>query len=359
MLSRSFTSLNNQISQTRYSTSPHPQEQPETMMKALTKHTLTNSRSYTYTYYALPPAKPSHPTLLLCHGCPDTAHLWSDLITNHLQPAGYGAIAADELGYGGTSKPVDSAAYGIDLLVADLVEILDAERIAKVVVLGHDWGSVLAQRLYNFHPGRVSGLVTLGTAYAPPSGMPFDLPGMLEMMTRLVGYGPYWYFYLFKEAEGRRIVDAHVESFFTALHGDPASWMELLCKKDGLKEYLLADKKQDVQEYATKEMRAEFVSRFSRDGFEGPLLWYQALLEGRHVEAEKRVLGQTSVVKVPYLFIAALRDPLALPAAVQQPKEMGLLPDLTVEEVDAPHWCMLSKPKEVGEALVKWLKAKY
>ena len=328
-------------------------------MDALAKKTLTNTRSHTYTYYTSPAASSTHPTILLCHGCPDTAAVWSHLITTFLLPSGYGAICADELGYGGTSKPSDPAAYAVDALVAELVEILDAERVAQVVVLGHDWGSILAQRLWNFHPERVKGLVTLGSAYAPPTGQPFDLEGMLEMMTGLIGYGPYWYFYLFKEKEGRKIVGEHVESFFTALHGEPSSWMELLCRKDGLREYLMEDQKQDVLEYATEEMRAEFVERFSNDGFEGPLLWYQALIEGRHLEKEREVMGKTSVVRVPCLFIAALRDPLALPAAVQRPREMGLLPDLTVVEVDAPHWLMLSKPKEVGEALVKWLKEKY
>jgi soluble epoxide hydrolase / lipid-phosphate phosphatase len=36
-------------------------------------------------------------------------------------------------------------------------------------------------------------------------------------------------------------------------------------------------------------------------------------------------------------------------------KDLGLTPNLTIEKVDAGHWCMLSKPKEVGEIFVKWL----
>ena len=81
-------------------------------------------------------------------------------------------------------------------------------------------------------------------------------------------------------------------------------------------------------------MREAFVKRMTEDGFTAPLLWYKAMVENRDVEAEK-VLHETSVVKVPVLFIAATKDLLALPAAIQGPVQMGLLPDLTINEIDA------------------------
>lgn len=135
--------------------------------------------------------------------------------------------------------------------------------------------------------------------------------------------------------------------------------MDIFCKEDGLKEYLLEDRKQEVLPYATAEMREAFVKRMNKDGFEAPLLWYKAVLEGVHLEAEKKVLNETSVVKVPTLFIAATKDLLGLSAAIEQPVQLGLLPDLTTEEIDAGHWCMLAKPQEVGEALLKWLKSRF
>ena len=74
-------------------------------MNSLTKKMLKNSRSLTYTYY-VSPAKSPLPTVLLIHGCPDSASLWADLITTHLQPGGYGVVAVDDLGYAGSSKPL-------------------------------------------------------------------------------------------------------------------------------------------------------------------------------------------------------------------------------------------------------------
>lgn len=39
-------------------------------------------------------------------------------------------------------------------------------------------------------------------------------------------------------------------------------------------------------------------------------------------------------------------------------KNLGLVPRLTVREVDAGHWCMLAKLDEVGK-IVKWLDDTY
>jgi soluble epoxide hydrolase/lipid-phosphate phosphatase len=199
----------------------------------------------------------------------------------------------------------------------------------------------------------------MNVAYAPPTGQPFHLDQMNAMMTQTIGYGRYWYWYLFMSDEGPKILDAHVESVFTTLHGDSSTWIDIFCKQDGLKNYLLEDRKQEVLPYASTEMREAFVNRMTKDGFTGPLLWYKAMIEGLHIEAEKKVLSETSVVKVPTLFIAATKDPLGPPAAVQQPVQLGLLPDLTIDEIDAGHWCMLVKPQEVGESLMKWLKSKF
>lgn len=160
-------------------------------MESLTKKTLKNSRSLTYTYYVSYARSPL-PTVLLIHGCPDSANLWSDLVRTYLQPGGYGVVAIDDLGYAESSKPTESASYALNLMAKDLCEILDVESLGRVIALGHDWGSILAQRLYNFYPERIQGLVMLNVAYVPPSGRPLDLDRMLEMMTKVIGYGPVW-----------------------------------------------------------------------------------------------------------------------------------------------------------------------
>ena len=159
-------------------------------MDSLEKKTFEVFRGFTYTYYTSP-ARDALPTIILFHGWPDTAELWKGVITSYLKPAGYGVVALDCLGYGGTSKPTDYKAYNFQHMSKDAIDILDHEGIEKVVSLGHDWGCVSAQRLYNFHADRVIGLVMLNVSYLAPSPEPFDLDKTIELTTQFFGYGTY------------------------------------------------------------------------------------------------------------------------------------------------------------------------
>lgn len=157
-----------------------------------------------------------------------------------------------------------------------------------------------------------------------------------------------------------QICGAHLDSFFDAAHDKPEAWMDTLCAKDGLKNYLLQDKKAvNLQPYATDEMRKHFVARLKRDGWAAPMCWYRAVVEGHQYESEKDLPAENYTVKVPYLFIAGMKDYVCLPALIEQPKSQGLLPKLTVEKIDTGHWCMFAKPKEVGEMFTRWLRGNY
>ena len=95
------------------------------------------SRGFNYHYYFSPPVS-DKPTLLFLHGFPSTLQDWARQI-RYFQPKGYGILAPDMLGAGGTSKPLDSKSFRMKLLAADVIELLDAEGLEKVVGIGHDW----------------------------------------------------------------------------------------------------------------------------------------------------------------------------------------------------------------------------
>ena len=97
----------------------------------------TTSRGLKYHYY-FSPAQPSKPTLLFCHGFPSTSRDWRH-IAPYFKSRGYGVLVVDMLGYGETAKPTDPAAYVLSLISKDLVDILDGEKLDKVVAIGHDW----------------------------------------------------------------------------------------------------------------------------------------------------------------------------------------------------------------------------
>jgi len=327
-------------------------------METLTEKKLTTTRGFTYTYCSHA-ASNGLPTILLVHGWPDRASLWEDLINNHLKPAGYGIVAPDCLGYGATDKPTDANAYVSRDLSADIVQILDTEGLESVVVLGHDWGSFLASRIYLFFPDRVKGLVLMNVAYRPPSEAPFDLDKFNPFMQSLLGYSPYWYWELVLSEQGPKILEDHLESLWTILHGDGDSMIGTFGTKDGMKTFLLESKTQAVQEYATEGRKVEFLRQFKEEGMTAPLCWYKAQAFNLHFEPELAVSKELYAVQKPVLFIGGKHDKVGLTSGIYQSQKAGLLPNLSVTEVDAAHWVMLAKPKEVGDAVINWLKTNY
>lgn len=91
-----------------------------------------------YHYYYHPAKSASNPTLLLLHGFPGTSDHWVHQVV-YYSNKGYGVVAPDMLGYGGTSKPVDLRLYTSVTLATHCMAILDAEGIQKAVVVSHDW----------------------------------------------------------------------------------------------------------------------------------------------------------------------------------------------------------------------------
>jgi pimeloyl-ACP methyl ester carboxylesterase len=239
-------------------------------MDQLANKTIKVSRGYTYNYYTSAP-KDNRPTLFLSHGWPDTAELWSDLVTKYLVPNGYGIVAIDCLGYGGTDKPTDYHVYDFQKMCADVIEILDKEGVGKFVSTGHDWGCALAQRLYNFHPERVLGVISVSVPYLAPAA--FDLDQTLELTQQVLGYGIYWYWKFFTADDGARILNENVESIFTVAHGLPESWMYTFCTEGGMREFVSAGKTQEVESYVTEDYKKKWIERLRRDGFDAPQCW--------------------------------------------------------------------------------------
>jgi soluble epoxide hydrolase/lipid-phosphate phosphatase len=328
-------------------------------MDSLQHKTLATSRGYTYSYYVSPEIVQSRPTLLLHHGFPDSAHLWARVVAN-LTPCNL--VIPDLLGYAGTSKPTDPAVYGFDGIAQDLVDILDAEKIEKVISAGHDFGSVVAQRLYIFHPDRVEGLILLNVGYLlPPPSQP-DLKQINEHLTKMVGYPLLAYQEFFVTDEAPKIIEANLDRFYHALHGAPADWMrDMFCTTGGLRNWLLdEDSKVELSDFAKDpEMHRSFVDRFRRDKFEGPLCYYKSTTSDVQFNTTKDIPKDRFIVKAPVLFIGCSRDILCRPEIMQPAKQGGCLPDFEEAMIDSGHWCPLEKPAEVAKLMNSFLEKRF
>ena len=107
----------------------------------------TTSRGFNYHYYFSSPSA-GKSTMLLVHGFPSLAIDWHNQIT-YFKERGYGLIVPDQLGYGGSDKPTEAAAYTHSSLAKDLIDILDHQKATDVIAIGHDWCKYL---LLNPHP---------------------------------------------------------------------------------------------------------------------------------------------------------------------------------------------------------------
>jgi pimeloyl-ACP methyl ester carboxylesterase len=104
------------------------------------------------------------PTVLLLHGFPDTHAVWRKQV-GPLAAAGYRVIAPDLRGYGRTEAPGGIYDYTLDKLRADVIGLLDALEIGKVILVGHDWGGLIGWQIAAMSPQRVERFVAMSTGH--------------------------------------------------------------------------------------------------------------------------------------------------------------------------------------------------
>ena len=103
--------------------------------------------------------------LLLClHGFPESAVSWRHQVSP-LAGAGYRIWAPDLRGYAGTARPADLNAYHIEALLEDVTALIEAAKARRVVLVGHDWGGIIAWYYAMRHPAAVEALVILNAPH--------------------------------------------------------------------------------------------------------------------------------------------------------------------------------------------------
>ena len=118
--------------------------------------------------------EPGAPVVLLLHGFPELAYTWRRQIPV-LAEAGYHVLAPDQRGYGGSSAPERVDAYTVADLSADVVGLLDSEFGGgpdRAVIVGHDFGGVVAWGAPLLHPERFAGVVGISVPPVPRPRVP-------------------------------------------------------------------------------------------------------------------------------------------------------------------------------------------
>jgi epoxide hydrolase A/B len=104
------------------------------------------------------------PLVILCHGFPGLWYSWRHQIPE-IARAGYRVVAMDMRGYGRSSRPLESDAYGFDSTSRDVLAVLDHFGEEKAVIVGHDFGANLAWHMAVHYPERFRGIASLCVPY--------------------------------------------------------------------------------------------------------------------------------------------------------------------------------------------------
>ena len=318
---------------------------------------IDTTRGFHYRYYVSDSGTSSKYTLLLHHGWPDSAQLWSKVVPS-FQKLNIRVIVPDLLGYGGTSKPTTPESFEVRGMVQDQIEILKQEGVeGNVIPCGHDWGSFLAQRFYLLKPELCAGLITLNVALMPPRTDAFNLDDFNNYTESAIGYPLYAYWEFFLPVEGSQTMEKNLESLWHALHGEEEEWMKkLFCTRGAIKDFVENDKRVNkLKPYAQDgELKKEWMSDKEKGGLVSPCCWYRALAGDYQREAEGKIVGVK--VEKPYLFIGADGDAVCRTDFIEVPKQAGIVKEVEVHELHSGHWSPYEKPDEVGKIMAEWLE---
>lgn len=261
--------------------------------------------------------------VLFIHGYPELWYSWRAQVPA-LAQAGFRAIAPDLRGYGETDKPPKIEDYAIKKIVGDIVGLLDALKIKKTVIVGHDWGGIIVWQVALMAPERIERVISLNTPYrgraqARPIGDYKQPPG------------------------GRANYVLHYQEPGLAeseIMPDVRKWLDSTIRRLAKRTEFLTEKELDY-----------YTSAFQKGGITGPINYYRNI--NRNWETTPELAGKQVMQKS--LIIMAENDPILIPQSAEGMEKY--VPNLTKKIIkECGHWTQQEQPEQVNSMIIEWLK---
>ncbi|KAK7454774.1 hypothetical protein Landi51_02983 [Colletotrichum acutatum] len=321
-------------------------------MTTLTSRRLQISSSITYEYYVAKASNSTLPNLLFLHGLPSTATDFRQQL-EHFASLGYGVLAPDLLGYGGSSKPHDPQEYTWRKMSTHIKTILDAENLDTVVGVGHDLGSWFLSRLYHFYPSQFRGIVFLDVGYSVP-GEKFDVEMINRMTKEMTGEERFRYWNLFTDDEGVALMDRNVESVISLMHASPEVMAANLGPPGKARDWVSSARIAPTHSFTDRDVQKnEYflmkVTSFKKGGWTGPTNWYKALRNNLSFEDERNMNKE---IEVPVLLIGCGRDEMTVTPLQDQMTRPWAKAGYDFNVLETGHWVM----HEDGEGTIRLLQ---
>ena len=293
------------------------------------------------------------PLVIFLHGFPESWYSWRHQLPATAK-AGFHAVAPDLRGYGKSDKPAGVDDYDIHHLTADVVGLIDALGQKTAVVVGHDWGALVAWNAVLLHPDRFTGVVAMSVPYGGRSAV-----SPLETMKKTYGDNFYYILYFQEPGVAEAEFDKDPRRFLSRLYLSPDSpreppeitdpkrsaggWSGRMGASKGLPSWLT---QADLDYYVTE---------FTESGFRGGINFYRNF--HRNWETTPQLADKK--ITQPAAFIAGDRDGVIRGASAEQLtatmsrvatdfRGVTLIPS-------AGHWVQQERPEETNAALLAFL----
>jgi pimeloyl-ACP methyl ester carboxylesterase len=263
------------------------------------------------------------------HGFPEFWYEWRRQLVEFGRD--HQAVAPDMRGYNLSGKPADLAQYRVPNMVEDLRALAVHLGHERFVLVGHDWGGVIAWAFGMAHPELLERLIIINA----PHPAIFDR----EIRENPAQQSASRYMLTFRTPEAEALLSAD----------NYALLIEALSR--------------DLGERFTAADRAAYREAWSQPGaLTGGLNYYRAAGVGPSGGdgAPARSLGGDVahlIVRVPTLVIWGERDHALLTGNL-----VGLerfVPDLTIERIpDGSHWVVNEQPERVNRLIRDFLGAR-
>ncbi len=296
----------------------------------------------------------SGPLVLLAHGWPESWYNWRHQLV-FLAQNGFRVVAPDMRGYGETDAPHELESYSIRHLCDDMAGILDAMGEQQAIMVGHDWGAIVAWHAVLYYPDRFNALVAMSVPY---SGRPKE--SLLTSYRKR--FGDNFFYMLYHNAPGG-LAEAEYDEDpmglisrlylspdspreapeITDKHHSAGGWIGRLGAAKGLPSWL----RQEDLDY--------IVGQFRSSGFRGGINYYRNLERNWEITADL-----DPIVKVPTLFIAGEKD-MVIAHATKEQLEAGIsrvVPDLRGVMLfpGIGHWVQQEAPGKTNQAMLEFFR---
>src|SRR5437762_13360274 len=103
------------------------------------------------------------PLIIFLHGFPEFWYEWKDLLPEFGKD--HHAVAPDMRGYNLSDKPEKVESYTVPTIVEDVRALAEKLGAKKFVLVGHDWGGVIAWAFAAQHPEMLDKLVIINAPH--------------------------------------------------------------------------------------------------------------------------------------------------------------------------------------------------